>query len=370
MTVASCGKARGRFITPSASKAFVYGCVFLLLLFFAPGRTLGDVTVLIYHRFGEDRYPTTNIGTTRFREQLTYLRDNSYQVIALAEMVKALATGDTLPDKAVVITIDDGYRSFYRNAWPLLRDFGYPFTVFLYVKATDQGRWDYMTWKQVRELRRAGVDFQSHGYSHYHMGSRPAGLDNAAYKAWLKADLAASTAIIRKELGYRPTFLAAPYGEYNRLIMTAAGNLGFKALLTQDPGAVGRDTDPLAIPREPILGYDWSTMEHFKMVLRRVDLPVTGMQPDIRPQTAAKPGRFGARLLYPERYLPGSLRIYVSELGWQPAKLQGDFLSIKNSAVLRRRLNRVAISGREKGTRRSAVHFWMLLQDMPPGNGQ
>jgi hypothetical protein len=85
-----------------------------------------SVTVLIYHRFGEERYPTTNVSVDGFREQLTYLRDNNYQVLKLAELYRYLTEKKNLPDKATVITIDDGYKSVYQYAWPLLQSFGGP----------------------------------------------------------------------------------------------------------------------------------------------------------------------------------------------------------------------------------------------------
>ena len=147
------------------------------------------VTVLIYHRFGEDKYPSTNIGVERFREQLEYLKTNDYKVISLEQLVHYLSEGTELPEKSVVITIDDGYRSVYDNAWPLLRTYGYPFTVFLYAKATENKHWNYLTWDQVKEMAAGGVDFQNHGFSHNHMAFKPSGMNmneymSLTFRAW------------------------------------------------------------------------------------------------------------------------------------------------------------------------------------------
>lgn len=132
-----------------------------------------EVTVLIYHRFGDDRYPTTNVPTARFKEQMEYLKKNNYQVISLQEMVLSIKNRQPLPDRAVVITIDDGYKSVYDVAWPILKSYGYPFTVFLYVKATDKNYKDILSWSEVREMKAAGVDFQDHSYSHHRFGDWP-----------------------------------------------------------------------------------------------------------------------------------------------------------------------------------------------------
>jgi peptidoglycan/xylan/chitin deacetylase (PgdA/CDA1 family) len=325
--------------------------------------TTGSATILIYHRFGDERYPTTNVSVAQFREQLTYLRANNYQVLPLATLYQYLVEKRPLPDKAVVITIDDGYKSVYQNAWPLLKSFGYPFTIFLYVKATDHGHWDYMTWDQVRELRAAGVDFQSHSYGHHRFGNRPPEMDEEEYRGWIKADFVKSITIMERELGRRPRFLAVPYGEYNRTVIDIARAVGFDAVFSQDPGSVSNQSDIYDLPREPILGFDWSTLDHFVEVLHRVDLPIDDLVPGIARLQNQTPPEFSARLLFPDRYQPGTLGIYVSELGWQQAILEGDRVRIANTKSLSRRLNRVAVSGREKTTGRTAIRFWLLVNE-------
>ena len=321
------------------------------------------VTVLIYHRFGEDKYPTTNIDVERFREQLEYLKNNEYTVISLQQLVGYLQEDTTLPERSVVITIDDGYRSVYENAWPLLKEFGYPFTVFLYAKATEDRHWNYMTWGQVMEMKSAGVDFQNHGFAHEHMAFMPSGMAMDEYRAWIRADLAVSTRILSEELKERPRFFAVPYGEYNKVILEEIRSFGYEAILLQDPGSVSSHTDPFAIPREPILGNDWATMEHFQMVLERVDLPITAQIPAAGNLSDPVPQQFGAQLLYPDRYIPGTIGIYVTDLGWHQAIIQDNFASIANNNPLQRRITRVAISGREKESGRTAIRYWMLVNE-------
>ena len=320
-------------------------------------------TVLIYHRFGEDRYPSTNIDIERFREQLEYLKTNDYTVISLQQLVHFLQIEAQLPERSVVITIDDGYKSVYENAWPLLRDYGYPFTVFLYVKATENKHWNYLTWDQVKEMKAGGADFQNHGFAHDHMAFKPSEMNMDEYRTWIRADLAASTRILSEELKEEPRFFAVPYGEYNKTLFDEIRSFGYEAILLQDPGSVSSDSDPWAIPREPILGTDWSTMHHFKMVLERADLPIEGEIPGAGWLSTTVPELFGAQLLYPDRYIPGTLGIYVSELGWQKANLESNFASITSSSSLSRRINRVAISGREKKSGRTAIRYWMLVRE-------
>ena len=316
-------------------------------------------TVLIYHRFGQDKYPTTNVTVERFREQLAYLRDNGYRVIPLAEMLARLRRHESV-DNCVVITIDDSYKSVYRNAWPLLKSFAFPFTVFVYVEAVEKNYPDYMTWNQIREMRAAGVDFQDHGYGHLHLAECPEGLDEQTCRSWISIDLARGARIMARELGERSRFLALPYGEYNSSVMAEAKNMGYEAVLTQDPGSVGAQTDFFQIPREPILGNEWSTMAHFKEVLERVDLPLTEMTPDFTPLDSAGIREVGARIMFPERYVAGSLGIYISELGWQQGILEDGILRVEVNKPLTRKYNRIFVSGRERQSRRTAVRSWMI----------
>lgn len=321
----------------------------------------GDATIFIYHRFGDDRFPTTNVSTVRFKEQMHYLAQNNYQVVALAELVEMLKNNLPLPERLAVITIDDGYSTVYTEAWPVLKSYDFPFTVFLYVEAIDRGYKDFMTWEQVREMQKAGVDFQDHSYSHHRLAQWSQGMTEKEYRAWIAADLAKGYAILSNNLGHPPRFFAIPYGEYNSIVIEEAKAIGYDAIFTQDPGSVSKDTEVFQIPREPILGDDWSTLGHFETVLKRVDLPLTDMMPGITPLANKAPPRFGARLLYPERYEQGSFGIYVSELGWHNAQRNGDVVAIDNEVALTRPTNRVMVSAKEKKTGRMAVRFWLLV---------
>jgi hypothetical protein len=216
---------------------------------------------------------------------------------------------------------------------------------------------------EVRELQAEGVDFQSHGYGHHRFGTRPKEMDEQEYRDWIATDFTKSRTIMARELGVKPRFLALPYGEYNRTVIDIAKEAGFEAVFPQDPGSVSKDIDLYSIPREPILGNNWSTIEHFETVLNRTDLPLDTMVPRIERLQTSSPKEFSARLLYPDQYRPGTLGIYVSELGWRPAIVEDDTIRITNQKNLQRRLNRVAVSGREKGTGRTAIRFWLLINE-------
>ena len=176
---------------------------FLLLACLAPSFSLakGNATILIYHRFGDDRYPTTNVSNEAFSEQMNFLRDNGYKVIPFSELVTLIKNNTNIPEKTVVITIDDSYATVYENAWPVLKKHGYPFSVFVYTKGVDRHYGDYMNWSQLRELKEYGVDIQDHSFGHKHLAFRQENMDEFGYRAWISGDLAKSMALFFKRTG-------------------------------------------------------------------------------------------------------------------------------------------------------------------------
>lgn len=165
-----------------------------------------------------------------------------------------------------------------------------------------------------------------------------------------------------KKLGSRPRFFAIPYGEYNLQIVEEAKNLGYDAVFSQDPGSVSQYTSPYLIPREPILGKNWSTTRHFEDVLKRVDLPISNIAPPFG-NIEGVPETFAARILFPNRYIESSFKIYVSELGWMTPAVAGDLVTVNNETALTRRLNRVMVKAKERGTGRTAIRSWLLVNN-------
>lgn len=331
-------------------------------VFFNPGQAAADIHVLIYHRFGEDNNPSTNVSISSFKKQMEYLEDNDYDVVPLSYVADALKDNRQLPEKTVVITVDDGYESVYTNAWPILKKYGYPFTVFLNILGVNDRYKSLLNWEQITEMHDAGVDIQDHSYSHLRLANWPKGMDENDYRKWIRNDLQKGADVIAMRLGEKPKYLALPYGEYNHIVIDEAVKYGYEAILTQDPGAVSSETSRFRMPREPILGNEWISMEHFKMILERQDMPCFDESPPLLPLENEEPIYITARLLHPQNYESGSMEIYISELGWLPATLKDDQLSTRQPVTLHRRMNRIAIEAKDKESGRTAIRFWMLLR--------
>lgn len=339
--------------------------IFCLLFFVAaaPSIALADTsaTILIYHRFGDDRYPTTNVSTEAFVDQMNFLRDNNYTVLPLAELVSMVKQDREIPARSVVITIDDAYASVYENAWPILKEHGYPFTVFVYTGGVERNYGDYMNWDQLRELKEQGVDLQDHGFSHNHLAFKPADMGEVGYRAMISGDLAKSMALFSRELGDTPRFFAIPYGEYNDIVIDEAKNMGFEAVFSQDPGSVGLYSDPYSLPRQPILGREWASLPHFEKILKIADLPVTDLTPHPQQLTSPLVSRYQVRILQPDAYVPGSFGFWISGLGWHQAQQDGDILFFETDKPLQRPINRIVVSGRRAKDGKLATRTWMLI---------
>ena len=233
-----------------------------------------SAVVLMYHRFGESRYPSTNITLEQFEAHLKELKDGGYTVLPVPEILDALANGRSLPDRAVGITIDDAYRSVFTEAWPRFRKAGMPFTLFVATDPVDRataGKGSgYMVWEQIRELRDAGVTIGSQTASHLHMATSS---ENAN-----RVDLERSNARFVAELGDKPQLFAYPYGEGSLAVAELLREFGFTASFGQHSGAIGKSEDVFFLPRYA-LNESYGGIDRFKLVANTLPLSVKDVTP-------------------------------------------------------------------------------------------
>ena len=327
--------------------------VLFLIISLAEFARGGHATILLYHRFGDERYPSTSVSLEDFYNQMKYLRDNGYRVIPMSKLVDMLEREEEIPEKTAVITIDDGYKSTMK-AFEILKEFGFPFTVFLYMEAV--GRYpDFLTLEDIRELQRYGkVEFENHSYSH-----RAFGFD-VDLRRFLE-DLDKSEARFVKIFGKKPTMYAFPYGFYNLALIEVLRQRGYRAVFTQDPGNVDNGSDLFRLSRQAIVG-SWSRMEHFVKKLQRETLPLKELMPEPGFLELNPPERIGGELR--ERALYIDCRVYVSEIGWRIAEMEGAKVFIKISKPLKSKWNRIGVKCRNTNTRRWAETFWFVMRSV------
>jgi len=230
-----------------------------------------SAVVLMYHRFGDDRYPSTNIGLEQFEAHIAELKSGPYTVLPVPEILRRQKAGEDLPDRTVGITIDDAYTSVYTEAWPRLRAAGLPFTLFVSTDPVDRAYDGIMSWDQVRELADGGVTIGGHTGSHLHM---PA---NTTAKA--KEEIERSNARYLDKLGTTPTLFAYPYGESGSAIARVIADAGYIAAFGQHSGAFTVGDDLFDLPRFP-LNEKFGDMGRFKTAVNSLAIPTTDITPE------------------------------------------------------------------------------------------
>jgi len=191
----------------------------------------------------------------QFREELDYLEQRDYHVIALADLVDFLkGRRASLPARAVVITVDDGWLCAYTEIFPELRRRKIPWTLFVYPKIVGRGA-HAVTWAQIAEMAEAGVDVESHTYTHPFL-TQTNDLDR---------ELAGSREAIEEKTGKPVCFLSYPYGDYDPTLIAAAEADGYEAAVTTSRAPIAPSTSPLALTRYLI--HNDTTLEEFKTFL-------------------------------------------------------------------------------------------------------
>lgn len=226
---------------------------------------LPTATVLCYHIVESPQDPRMEISRDQFRQQMRYLEKTGYNVIPLRDLYDFVAGKKaSIPPNSVVVTIDDGWRSTYTEVFPEMQRRKFPFTVFVYPKIIGQTS-HALTWKQVKEMSDAGVDIQSHSYSHPFLTKRRhATLDEKQYSEWLMKELADSRRVLEQQTGRSVKFLAYPYGDYDHRVAATAAQAGYAAALTCDFGPVRRGSDPLRMKRMIIeKRMDFAAFRHY-----------------------------------------------------------------------------------------------------------
>lgn len=212
------------------------------------------VPILCYHRFGAKPNSTT-VTPQAFDAQMRHLAQNGYTVIPMSRLIAFLDGKTALPKKSVVVTIDDGYRSTYDIAWPILKKYGFPATVYLYTDFV--GAPDALTWAQMKEMTAGGaVDIQPHSKTHSNLTLRHANESEARYRDRIRSEVDAPIDVIWSRLGERTVSFAFPYGDVNDTVVELLRAKDVKAGVTVTPGGNAFFAPPPMLRRSMIYGGD------------------------------------------------------------------------------------------------------------------
>lgn len=288
--------------------------------------------VIMYHRFGETDFPSTNVTMDQFRAHIEELKTGGYSVESLPKIVAALRNGDSLPPKTVGLSVDDAYESVYTRAWPLLREAGYPLTVFVATDPVDRKLPRYMNWEQLRELAEQGVTIGSQTKSHPHMA------DHASDS--IKAELRQSNALFEEKLGHAPDLFAYPYGEANNNVMALVKSEGFVAAFGQHSGAIGTGGELYYLPRFA-MNEAFGSLDRFKLAANALPIRAGDVTPDDPTISSPNPPLIGFTLTWPDKGLD-RLNCYSSHTDTLDVQRLGKRIEVRTETAMppgRTRLN-------------------------------
>ena len=226
------------------------------------------VISLMYHRFEENKYPSTNIRIDVFNEHLKIIKDNKIKFINPKDFENELK--NLKLQRKILLTIDDGFLSFYENAWPILKEKKIPFILF--VSTREVGAFNYMSWDQIREISKENfVEIGNHSHTHEYLADEKNDI--------IRKDIKKSIDIFEKELGKNSDFFSYPFGEYSNDFKKIIKNFGFKYAFGQHSGVIDETKDFYEFPRYPI-NEKYGEIKRFKSITRTLPFKYKKIYPE------------------------------------------------------------------------------------------
>ena len=188
------------------------------------------VPILCYHNLDRQAKGRLVLAASSFEEQMRYLKREGYRVVSLREFVEFMSFKRQLPRKSVVLTFDDGYRSFKEFAYPVLKELGFTATLFVYTDYVGAGR-NAFTWDDLKALAAEGFDVEAHSKTHGDLRKAP-NESEQQFARRMQAELEQPLAMFQQRLGTKPTYLAYPYGREDDEVVRKAKEYGYIAAFT------------------------------------------------------------------------------------------------------------------------------------------
>ena len=221
----------------------------------------------MYHRFEENKYPSTNIKIDVFQEHLNIIRENNFSFLNPKNF--ELEFNKVSEEKKILLTIDDAFSSFYINAWPILKKDKIQFILF--VSTETVGKRGYMSWDEIIEISNEDFVFiGNHSHSHEY-------LVKYNFEKFEK-DIQKSIKIFEKNLGYNSKFFSYPFGEYS-LEQKKYITERFDYAFGQHSGVIDLNKDKYELPRFPI-NEKYGEIKRFKSLLKNIPFPYKKILPE------------------------------------------------------------------------------------------
>jgi peptidoglycan/xylan/chitin deacetylase (PgdA/CDA1 family) len=222
---------------------------------------------LMYHRFNENKYPSTNIRMNIFTQQIQLIKDLNYKFYNPKFFIDEF--NKPKDQKKILITIDDGFKSFYTEAWPFLKKNKIPFILFISTEPV--GKNGYMSWDEIKEIEKS--DFAIIGH-HSHTHEYLIDMENSKFIE----DIELATKIFKEKLGYNPKIFSYPFGEYSKFMKDYISK-NFKIAFGQHSGVIDLNKDKFELPRFPI-NEKYGDLKRFKSLINYAPLEYKSFSPE------------------------------------------------------------------------------------------
>jgi peptidoglycan/xylan/chitin deacetylase (PgdA/CDA1 family) len=233
------------------------------------------IPILTYHNFTTEESSSYNINIVEFKKQMDYLAAHNYSVISLSELVEGLKQGE-LPYKPVVITIDDGFKSTYTLAYPVLKKYNFPATLFIYTNFIEKNNGS-LTWEEIREMTKNNIEIGSHTLSHCNLLKYKKNENYETYSARIRKEIFLSKGILESKIQGKVKFFAYPYGAYSSTIKDLAIQAGYEGILNANSMNNTLTVDPFSLNRQIIFGQ--SSFNSFIRILHQRPLKTSQIFP-------------------------------------------------------------------------------------------
>jgi len=223
------------------------------------------IPILTYHNFTTEEGSSYDINIVEFEKQMDYLSAHNYSVISLSELLARVRSGQ-LPPKPIVITIDDGFKSTYTLAYPVLKKYNFPATLFLYTNFIEKNNYS-LTWEEIREMTKNNIEIGSHTLSHCNLLKYKKNEDYETYLARIRREIFLSKEILESKIGKKVKFFAYPYGVYSPIIKNLVIQAGYEGILNANSMNNTLNADSFSLNRQIIFGQ--SSFNSFVRILNQ-----------------------------------------------------------------------------------------------------
>jgi len=228
--------------------------------------------VLQYHHVDTATPRITSTRPDEFEQHMAHLAAQEFEIWPLPRLIARVRAGEPTPDRVAAITFDDAYDSIFDTAYPILQEYGWPFTIFVATEPVKQGKPGFLTWEALEEMAANGATIANHTHTHAHLLRKREEESHGAWLARVENELTTAQALITEHIPDAPRLFAYPYGEYDPDVLDVVERLDFVGF-GQQSGAIGPDMRFAILPRFPF-GGAYNNLETFKTKVMTLPMPI------------------------------------------------------------------------------------------------